>query len=144
MENLKLMSDNPENSPESFETALHELENVVSALESGGVPLEKSLQLLQHGLELAKRCETTLAQAELALEKVGDDGGRRVGHGADGEWRGLMTVHWGNYLNHKEHKSHKRAQIVWKHWSNLTRVLRSICVFCALCGLRSFPISMNT
>ena len=70
MENLKLMSDNPENSPESFETALHELENVVSALENGGVPLEKSLELLQHGLELAKRCETTLAQAELALEKL--------------------------------------------------------------------------
>ena len=70
MENLKLMSDNSENSPESFETALHELENVVSALENGGVPLEKSLQLLQHGLELARRCETTLAQAELALEKL--------------------------------------------------------------------------
>ena len=70
MENLKLMSDKSANSPESFETALHELENVVSALESGGVPLEKSLQLLQHGLELAKRCETTLAQAELALEKL--------------------------------------------------------------------------
>lgn len=72
MENLKLMSDNfaPENSPDSFESALHELENVVSALESGGVPLEKSLQLLQHGLELARRCETTLAQAELALEKL--------------------------------------------------------------------------
>lgn len=73
MENLKLMSDK---SPESFETALHELENVVSALESGGVPLEKSLQLLQQGLELAKQCETTLAQAELALEKLvmTDDG----------------------------------------------------------------------
>ena len=64
------MSDKTVSSPESFETALHELENVVSALESGGVPLEKSLQLLQHGLELAKRCEQTLAQAELALEKL--------------------------------------------------------------------------
>ena len=70
MENLKLMSDNSASNPESFETALHELENVVSALENGGVPLEKSLELLQHGLELAKRCETTLAQAELALEKL--------------------------------------------------------------------------
>ena len=70
MENLKLMSDKTVSNPDSFETALHELENVVSALESGGVPLEKSLELLQHGLELAKRCETTLAQAELALEKL--------------------------------------------------------------------------
>lgn len=70
------MSDKKVSAPETFETALHELENVVSALESGGVPLEKSLELLQHGLELAKRCETTLAQAELALEKLvmTDDG----------------------------------------------------------------------
>ena len=71
MENLPLKSTEP-NAAEtgSFEAALHELENVVSALENGGVPLEKSLQLLQHGLELAKRCETTLAQAELALEML--------------------------------------------------------------------------
>ena len=128
------MSDNSANSPDSFESALHELENVVSALESGGVPLEKSLELLQHGLELAKRCETTLAQAGVGAGEVGDDRRWRVGDGENGERRGLMPVHWVNYFNHKEHKSHKRAQIVWKHWSNLTRVLRSICVFCALCG----------
>lgn len=67
MENLPLKSTEP---TETFETALHELENVVSTLEAGGVPLEKSLQLLQHGLELAKRCEDTLAQAELALEQL--------------------------------------------------------------------------
>lgn len=70
MENLPLKSTEPNPSTETFEAALHELENVVSALENGGVPLEKSLQLLQHGLELAKRCETTLAQAELALEQL--------------------------------------------------------------------------
>ena len=70
MENSTLKSDKNAASAETFEEALHELENVVSALENGGVPLEKSLQLLQHGLELAKRCETTLAQAELALEKL--------------------------------------------------------------------------
>ena len=73
MENLKLKSDNiteNDGSPDTFETALHELENVVSALESGGVPLEKSLQLLQHGLQLAQRCEATLSAAELALEKL--------------------------------------------------------------------------
>ncbi len=71
MENSKLKSDdNTNGSPESFETALHELENVVSALESGGVPLEKSLELLQQGLLLAQRCEQTLSQAELALEKL--------------------------------------------------------------------------
>ena len=69
MENLLLKPTEP-NADGSFEEALHELENVVSALENGGVPLEKLLQLLQHGLELAKRCETTLAQAELALEQL--------------------------------------------------------------------------
>ena len=49
---------------------MRELENVVATLETGQVPLEKSLELLKRGLGLADRCETTLTSAELALEQL--------------------------------------------------------------------------
>lgn len=54
----------------SFEDALRELETTVAALENGQVPLEKSLELLKRGLELADRCEGVLGEAELALEQL--------------------------------------------------------------------------
>ena len=54
----------------SFEEALHELEELVGVLEAGQVPLERSLELLQRGLALADRCESTLSAAELALQQL--------------------------------------------------------------------------
>lgn len=54
----------------SFEVALQELERVVAALETGNVPLEESIALLQRGMALAERCDQTLTQAETALEEL--------------------------------------------------------------------------
>jgi exodeoxyribonuclease VII small subunit len=54
----------------TFEEALRELEETVAALENGGVPLEKSLDLLKKGLALADRCETVLGEAELTIEQL--------------------------------------------------------------------------
>ena len=54
----------------TFEEALRELEETVSALENGGVPLEKSLDLLKKGLALADRCEMVLGEAELTIEQL--------------------------------------------------------------------------
>ncbi len=54
----------------TFEESLRELEEVVAALENGGVPLEKSLEMLKRGLSLADRCEKVLGEAELTLEKL--------------------------------------------------------------------------
>ena len=60
----------------SFEEALRELEETVAALENGGVPLEKSLDLLKRGLELSDRCEKVLGEAELTIERlmINDEG----------------------------------------------------------------------
>ena len=60
----------------SFEEALRELEETVAALENGGVPLEKSLDLLQRGLALSDRCEQVLGEAELTIEQlmINDEG----------------------------------------------------------------------
>lgn len=54
----------------SFEEALRELEETVAALENGGVPLEKSLDLLKRGLSLSDRCEQVLSEAELTIEQL--------------------------------------------------------------------------
>ena len=54
----------------SFEEALRELEETVAALENGGVPLEKSLDLLKRGLALSDRCEQVLGEAELTIEQL--------------------------------------------------------------------------
>jgi exodeoxyribonuclease VII small subunit len=54
----------------SFEDALRELDEVVSALEAGQIPLQDSLRLLQRGIELADRCDDTLSQAEATLEQL--------------------------------------------------------------------------
>jgi exodeoxyribonuclease VII small subunit len=69
---VSLLSVNEESKNEdlSFEEALRELEETVAALENGGVPLEKSLDLLKKGLALADRCETVLGEAELTIEQL--------------------------------------------------------------------------
>ena len=54
----------------SFEQALRELDEVVSALEAGQISLEESLRLLQRGLSLADSCDETLSKAEATLEQL--------------------------------------------------------------------------
>lgn len=51
----------------SFEAAMRELEQVVTQLERGDVPLDQSIALYERGALLKKRCEETLKAAE---EKV--------------------------------------------------------------------------
>ena len=54
----------------SFEDALKQLEKIVSELESGSAPLEKSLELYQRGAELKALCEARLEAARLRVEKI--------------------------------------------------------------------------
>lgn len=61
------METNPEL---SFEESLRELDEVVSQLEAGHIPLEQSLGLLRRGLELADHCDRTLQDAEAVLEEL--------------------------------------------------------------------------
>ncbi len=60
----------------TFEEALAALEQVVSQLEGGQVPLEQSIALYERGDALKKHCETKLDAAELKVEKIvaGGDG----------------------------------------------------------------------
>ncbi|MBI2316127.1 MAG: exodeoxyribonuclease VII small subunit [Betaproteobacteria bacterium] len=50
--------------PQSFESALAELEKIVASMESGELSLEGSLAAHKRGLELAQYCQSVLARAQ--------------------------------------------------------------------------------
>ncbi len=54
----------------SFEEALAELETIVVHLESGSVPLEKSIDLYERGAALKAHCEARLKAAEEKVAKI--------------------------------------------------------------------------
>ena len=47
-----------------LETALAELENIVSSMEGGKLELEASIAAYKRGMELMKHCQAQLANAE--------------------------------------------------------------------------------
>ncbi len=77
------MSDTPVKDM-SFEEAMAALETVVRQLESGDVPLEKSIALYEHGAALKEHCAAKLKDAE---EKVA-----QITKGADGQATGADPV----------------------------------------------------
>ena len=62
--------NNGQEATPSFETAMHELEEIVTVLERGNIPLEQQIALVRRGMALAEQCDTTLAQAEATLEQL--------------------------------------------------------------------------
>ncbi len=54
----------------SFEQALEQLEKIVSELESGQAPLERSIEIYERGAALKAHCEARLAAARLRVEKI--------------------------------------------------------------------------
>ena len=52
----------------SFEEALTKLTELVEKLESGELPLEESVAAFEQGVELSRRCEALLDQAEQRLQ----------------------------------------------------------------------------
>lgn len=60
-----------------FESSLKELEEIVSQLEAGDMPLDRSLELFERGIKLSRECQKRLNEAERKLEMLvksdGDD-----------------------------------------------------------------------
>lgn len=54
--------------PASFESALQQLEQIVSRLESGELPLEEALNEFERGVQLARTGQQTLQQAEQRVQ----------------------------------------------------------------------------
>ena len=59
--------------PQSLEAALAELEKIVSSMEEGELPLERSLAAYKRGAELLKYCQAALQDAQQQV-KVLEDG----------------------------------------------------------------------
>ncbi len=64
--------------PATFEAGLDELERIVKEMESGDLPLERSLELFEKGMSLSDACRKQLEEAETRVEKLLDRGNGRV------------------------------------------------------------------
>jgi len=51
-----------------FEASLARLEEIVTELEGGELPLEQSLKLFEEGIKLARLCNVRLEEAERKVE----------------------------------------------------------------------------
>jgi exodeoxyribonuclease VII small subunit len=64
----------------TFEKALAELEQIVSRLERGDVPLAESIAIYERGEALKNHCARLLGEAEARVEKIRlNSDGRAVG-----------------------------------------------------------------
>ena len=73
-----------------FESAIAELESIVKALEDGDLPLEKSLELYERGVQLSRFCHARLDEAERRIEILNErgeltDASARLGASTGGE-----------------------------------------------------------
>ena len=67
----------PDETKDSFETAISRLEQIVGALEKGDLSLEDSLKLYEEGIGRARFCQNRLEEAEAKIEVLSQDA-RRV------------------------------------------------------------------
>ena len=59
---------------QDFESAIAELETIVTRLEQGDLPLEQSLALFERGVQLSRFCHTKLEDAERRIEILTERG----------------------------------------------------------------------
>jgi exodeoxyribonuclease VII small subunit len=58
---------------QTFETAMKKFEKVVEELESGDLPLEKSLKKFEEGIALSKFCSRKLEEIEAKVNQLVQD-----------------------------------------------------------------------
>jgi exodeoxyribonuclease VII small subunit len=59
----------------SFEESLEQLEEIVSKLEKGDVPLDEAIDEFNNAMQLVKVCEEKLSNAEESIAKIVEDNG---------------------------------------------------------------------
>jgi len=58
---------------QTFETAMKRLEKVVEELDSGELPIEKSLKKFEEGIALSKFCSSKLEEIEAKVNRLVKD-----------------------------------------------------------------------
>tara|TARA_A100000164_G_scaffold133404_1_gene118399 strand:- start:136 stop:384 length:249 start_codon:yes stop_codon:yes gene_type:complete len=71
---LKNKDEINESNPESFESAMEQLETLVSRMESGELSLEESLKAFEKGVHLTRFCQDQLQKAELKVQELNSKG----------------------------------------------------------------------
>ena len=59
----------------NFESALEELEELVTSMEDGELSLEDSLKAFEKGIKLTRDCQTALKNAEQKVQVLLDENG---------------------------------------------------------------------
>lgn len=59
--------------PKSFEQAMQELDEIVSQMEGGDLPLEQMLAAYKRGAQLVQFCRQQLEQAQMEVKKLEDN-----------------------------------------------------------------------
>jgi exodeoxyribonuclease VII small subunit len=59
----------------SFEEALKKLEDIVSNLETGQLPLDESLKKFEEGIKLSRMCNKKLVETQQKVEKLVEKNG---------------------------------------------------------------------
>jgi exodeoxyribonuclease VII small subunit len=62
----------------SFEQAMEKLEQIVTRLENGDVPLEQAIELFQEGMKLSQLCGQKLEVVERKIEILMEENGSLV------------------------------------------------------------------
>lgn len=62
----------------SFEESLEQLEEIVSKLEKGDVPLDEAIDEFNNAMQLVKVCNDKLNKAEESIAKIVEDNGDLV------------------------------------------------------------------
>lgn len=65
--------------PQSFEKAMQNLEQIVTELETGDLPLEKALKKFEEGINLARFCSEKLDETEKKVTLLMKSGDATVG-----------------------------------------------------------------
>ena len=71
---MKNKDEITESNPESFESAMEQLETLVSRMESGELSLEESLKAFEKGVQLTRFCQDQLQKAELKVQELNSKG----------------------------------------------------------------------
>ena len=64
------MTDEPDR---SYEETVEALEQVLSELEEGGLPLDQAVDAYEHGVALSERAQKLLTEAELRIDTLRND-----------------------------------------------------------------------
>jgi exodeoxyribonuclease VII small subunit len=62
------------NEAANFEKSMQRLEEITKELESGKLPLEKSIALYREGMKLSEDCRAALNSAELIVKTIDSEG----------------------------------------------------------------------